>query len=212
MTAPALETVLNAAPLRYNAGGGVIAQTNAFQVARGDHILLLGPSGSGKTTLLHLLAGLLSPTDGAIERPTAGITGMVYQNIHLIPHLTVADNIALAGLALGRKIPPARIAFLLSRLGLCGMAGRKAYSLSRGEAQRAGIARALAPTPDLILADEPTAALDDENARRVAELLKSMAAENQAALIIATHDHRIAPLFTRRWTMKDGALNTGNNG
>ena len=209
MTAPAPESVLKASPLRYKAGGGIIAQANGFQVMRGDHVLLLGPSGSGKTTLLHLLAGLLSPADGVIDRHEAGVTGMVYQNIHLIPHLTVADNIALAGLALERKIPPARLAFLLSRLGLCGMASRKAHSLSRGEAQRVAIARALAPAPDLILADEPTAALDDENARRVAELLISMAAENQAALIIATHDHRIAPLFTRRWTMKDGVLNTG---
>jgi putative ABC transport system ATP-binding protein len=186
-------------------GGRPILERISIGIAPGAHHLLLGCSGSGKTTLLHLVAGLLSPGSGRILVAGADMSGatpagraairrrhigIVFQTIRLVGALTLAENLALAQRLAGRP-DPAFARLLLARLGLDGLAARKPRELSQGEAQRAGIARAIATRPTLLLADEPTSALDDRNAAEVATLLLESAAEAGATLLIATHDARL---------------------
>lgn len=172
--------------------------------------LLLGPSGCGKTTLLSILAGLLKPTTGTVhfggedfyalsparrDKLRGASFGFVFQTLHLLPSLTLRQNVALAADMAGLEVNDNRIDSLLAGLGLAGKTARKPHALSQGEQQRAAIARAVLNRPKIILADEPTSALDDANAMVVVDLLKRQAAENGAALLIATHDNRIIPHF-----------------
>lgn len=170
----------------------------------GESILVLGNSGSGKTTLLNLLAGLLSPEKGSITLAGEKLSemkgqkldlfrgkeiGIVFQKPHLISALTVKENLELThffGQKKGQNLDK-----LLAELGLTEKAKSSVLTLSEGEAQRVSIARALSNEPKLILADEPTSSLDDENAAKVIELLKSQAAKIGAALVIVTHDQRV---------------------
>lgn len=178
-------------------------------VHKGDRVLLLGPSGSGKTTLLSVLAGLLKPGSGRVllegrdlyampakdrYRLRGQVFGFVFQTLHLLPSLTLRQNIALAGDLTGRA-DHARLDHLLDTLGLADKAHRKPERLSQGEQQRAAIARAVLNRPAIIVADEPTSALDDANARAVMDLLTKQADETGAALLVATHDHRITNRF-----------------
>jgi len=175
-----------------------------------ENTLLLGPSGCGKTTLLSILAGLLKPTTGNVhfngedfyalspakrDKLRGSSFGFVFQTLHLLPSLTLRQNVALAADMAGLEADSRRIDGLLGGLGLAEKAQRKPHALSQGEQQRAAIARAVLNRPKLILADEPTSALDDANAMIVVDLLKKQAAENGAALLIATHDNRIIPHF-----------------
>jgi ABC-type lipoprotein export system ATPase subunit len=177
-----------------------------FRVDKGGHFLLLGESGSGKTTLLHLLGGLLRPTKGKIEVDNIDISklseteldrfrgrnfGFVFQKNHLISSLTVKKNLLMASFLAGVYQDEDRIENVLNQLGLQGKADSKIQELSQGQAQRVAIARAVINRPAIILADEPTSALDDKNCGRVIELLNSVAIENNAALIVATHDQRL---------------------
>lgn len=181
-----------------------------------DQALLLGPSGSGKTTLLSGLAGLLKPSTGTIliegqdlyALPSAKRDhlrgqnfGFVFQNLHLLPSLTLAQNIMLAADMAKTKPDQGRLPQLLETLGLQDKAGRKPSALSQGEQQRAAIARAILLKPKIIIADEPTSALDDDNAKAVITLLTTQAKETGAALLIATHDHRIKNHFTHIITL-----------
>lgn len=199
--------------LRYEAGGRTIADVDHLSVEAGEHVLLLGASGSGKTTLLHLVAGLLDVSGGNIkfdgndfsglpvadrDRIRGKSVGFVFQGNHLVRHLNVLQNVALVS----DDVP--RISRLLETLDLKGKECRIAASLSFGEAQRVGIARAVAHSPKLILADEPTSALDDENAKIVIGLLRAQAREAGAALIVSTHDARIKSGFDRVIVMRDG--------
>lgn len=205
--------ILDIQNLRYEAGGKTILDVNALSVDAGEHVLLLGASGSGKTSLLHLVSGFLKPTSGAIQfngqdfsaldsAARDGVRGQfmgfVFQGNHLIRHLTAFQNVALV------SDDRERIHGLFSTLGLQGMEKRKVSSLSFGEAQRVGIARAVAHRPKLILADEPTSALDDANAVAVIDLLKAQARDAGAALIVSTHDARIKEGFDRVVVMQDG--------
>ena len=175
-----------------------------ISLAGGETLLLLGQSGSGKTTLLHLLAGLLTPSQGAVEVDGVNLAalkghqldlfrgqhiGIVFQKPHLIAALPVKQNLELAQF-FGKKkgLSPLE---LLQDLGLAAKATAAVGTLSEGEAQRVAIARALVNSPKLILADEPTSSLDDLHARRVVHLLKEQAAKIGAALIVVTHDHRV---------------------
>jgi ABC-type lipoprotein export system ATPase subunit len=177
-----------------------------FRVDKGGHFLLLGESGSGKTTLLHLLGGLLRPSKGKIEVDNIDISqlsetqldgfrgrnfGFVFQKNHLISSLTVKKNLLMASFLAGVYQDEDRIENVLNQLGLQGKADSKIQELSQGQAQRVAIARAIINKPAIILADEPTSALDDKNCGRVIELLNSVAVENNAALIVATHDQRL---------------------
>lgn len=184
-----------------------------LEVAAGARLLVLGPSGSGKTTLLHVLAGLVRPDAGTVtlgateltalseaERDTARgqRIGIVFQQFHLVRWLTVAENVGLARSLAGLRPEPARLRETLGRLGLGDRLGARPAELSTGERQRVAIARAVACEPDLILADEPTASLDDARAADVLALLTDEAERAGAALVVATHDRRIAPAFADR--------------
>lgn len=191
-------------------GGRAVARLPALRVGAGEAALLLGPSGSGKTTLLLAMAGLAQWTSGRVlvagedvsalrgaarDRWRGRNVGLVFQDIHLVEGLSVLDNLLLAPFAAGVGQDRARALQLLERLGLAAVARRRAETLSRGQAQRAAIARATLLRPKLILADEPTASLDDAATEIVARLLLDAAAETGAALVIATHDGRLRAHF-----------------
>jgi putative ABC transport system ATP-binding protein len=179
-------------------------------VPAGQTALLLGPSGSGKTTLLLAMAGLADVIEGQVrvddvhlakmgpaarDRFRGQSIGLVFQDLHLIPGLSTLDNVLLAPFAAGLPQAKGRALELLGELGLANQAHRRAETLSRGQAQRAAIARAMLLRPKLILADEPTASLDDTACTRVADLLAHAAEETGAALVIATHDLRLKRRF-----------------
>ncbi len=190
--------------MQYAHPGQPVIAFPEIRVDAGEALLVLGKSGSGKTTLLNLLAGLLNPLKGEINLD--GITlsslsgqaldlfrgqhiGIVFQKPHLIAALNVRQNLELAHF-FGKK-KGQDIDHLLSELGIRRKAESSIQTLSEGEGQRVSIARALANSPKLILADEPTSSLDDENTEKVVQLLKSQAARIGAALVIVTHDQRI---------------------
>ncbi len=193
----------------YASTGGVLTKEIRFpdfKVARTETFLLLGESGSGKTTLLHLLGGLLRPQQGAIEIEGIDITNLseieldqirgkqisfVFQRNHLITALSVRNNLLMAPFLAGVKQEEHRVDWILNELGLYEKKNAKIYELSQGQTQRVAIARAVINEPTLILADEPTSALDDTNCNLVIELLSKVAKENNATLIVATHDHRL---------------------
>ncbi len=170
----------------------------------GESMLVLGKSGSGKTTLLNLLAGLLSPQFGSVTLSGAEFSsfrgqkldlfrgkeiGIVFQKPHLLAALSVRENLQIAHYF--SKTKGQEIDSLLRELGIETKAKSSVLTLSEGEAQRVSIARALANQPKLILADEPTSSLDDENTEGVIQLLKNQAKKIGAALIIVTHDQRV---------------------
>lgn len=172
----------------------------------GQHLLLRGASGSGKSTLLALIAALMRPSGGeitvngtALHALTARQSdawrganlGFVPQRLHLSAALTVADNLALPFIAAGLKPDAARAADLLKRLGLSELAQRLPHQLSVGQAQRVALARALMRRPKLLLADEPSASLDDANTAQMLALLLQAATEQDATLVVATHDARL---------------------
>jgi len=183
----------------------------SFAVGAGEVLAVTGPSGSGKSTLLNLLAGVLEPDSGSLmlrvgneEVELVGLPrrertrlrrkniGYVFQFFNLIPTLTVRENVLLPLELNGREDLTARALARLSALGMDSRADDFPEHLSGGERQRTAIARALAHEPVLVLADEPTGNLDEENAARVADMLISHARELGAALVLATHDGSIA--------------------
>lgn len=193
-------------------GGKAIVEIPDFSLATGEHCLILGNSGTGKTTLLYALAGLLTPLAGEVEIQGETITrmrpktldlfrgkhiGIIYQTLHMLAPLTVLENILLASYASGVAQDKTRALELLAQLGIAELRDKKPAALSQGQLQRVAIARAAMNRPALILGDEPTSALDDQACERVMQLLLSMAAESGASLVIATHDARIRPYFTR---------------
>jgi putative ABC transport system ATP-binding protein len=198
--------------LRHDYEGRTVLAVPEWDVADGEASLVLGPSGSGKSTLLGAISGLLKPTAGQVRVAGEDVTalapaardafrarhvGLVLQTLHLIGVLSVRENLRLAQrLAAGRH-DDARVDAALEGLGLAPLAARRARDLSVGEAQRVAIARAVVNRPSLILADEPTSALDDANCTRAIELLVAQAKACGAALVVATHDHRIRPRFAR---------------
>nr|BFE60066.1 ATP-binding cassette domain-containing protein [Dactylosporangium thailandense] len=173
-----------------------------------SRVALMGRSGSGKSTLLHLLAGLDEPTTGVVRRPGRGEIGVVFQGPSLLAPLDVAENVALPLLLAGGRPADAaeRAAGALRRAGVADLAGKLPEELSGGQAQRVAVARVLAGSPRLILADEPTGQLDAEHRDAVVTLLLEAAAELGAGLLIATHDARVADRLPQRWAMDDGRL------
>lgn len=179
-----------------------------WSLQRGEHCLIMGPSGSGKTTMLSLAAGLLTADAGRItldqqplhelgeaqrDRLRARCIGLVFQTLHLVSALSVGRNLALAQYLAGQAVDWDRIRMLLTELAVDHLMQRKPDTLSQGQAQRVAIARATVTRPQLVLADEPTAALDDRNCERTIELLLSQAQACGASLVIATHDQRLRP-------------------
>jgi putative ABC transport system ATP-binding protein len=196
---------------RYNSH--TVLDLPRWEATQGEHVLILGPSGSGKSTLLHIMAGLLTPTEGsvliagqdlrqltpaALDRFRGHHIGIVFQRLHLVSALTVFNNVRLAQYLAGLPQDRGRIEGVLERIGIADK--REAYppTLSFGEAQRAALARALVNEPKLILADEPTSNLDDAHCTQVLQLLEEQARSCDATLVVATHDQRIkARIVTR---------------
>jgi putative ABC transport system ATP-binding protein len=185
----------------------------------GEMLALMGPSGSGKTTLLMVLGGLLRPQRGAVEVLGTAVTGQrdadlralrlrrfgfVFQGYQLFPALTALENVALALELKGRDRRAATA--LLDRVGLAARRHHFPAALSGGEKQRVAIARALAGDPAIVLADEPTAALDTANGRAVVALLRELAAEGGRAVVMVTHDPRAGDAAHRVIRMVDGRL------
>jgi len=198
----------------------------SLSVDPGEVVLLEGPSGSGKTTLLAVAAGLLTPERGRVcvagrrlaaldaaerRRLRARSIGLVFQHANLLPGLTAIENVALqamlAEVAAGEAMRRAQE--LLDQLDLAAVAGRRPESLSGGEEQRLAVARALVHRPALVLADEPTASLDTVGGQQVAELLVRLGAGEGAAVLLATHDTRLAACATRRVRLLDGRIQEG---
>ena len=176
------------------------------ELPQGGTLLLQGRSGAGKSTWLALVAGLRAPSEGELvaadqdlrllpavarDRWRGRQVGFLPQRLHLSESLTVADNLDKAFFAAGVPHDPARIQQALAALGVDQLAGRRPSQLSGGQAQRVAIARAVLLSPRLILADEPTASLDDEAAAASLALLQQAAATCGASLVIATHDRRV---------------------
>jgi len=189
----------------------------------GELTLLMGPSGSGKTTLLSVLGCMLTPTTGAVQIRGSSTTGLgsedlaklrrenvgfVFQSYHLFPTLTAAENVRLALDVRGECSPLARIKAeqALATVGLSHKTKSFPRALSGGEQQRVAIARAIVGEPSLVLADEPTAALDSESGQAVMTLLADIAKDPKRALFIVTHDPRIMPFADRILRIEDGQI------
>jgi putative ABC transport system ATP-binding protein len=194
-------------------GASTVLELAQWSAAAGERWLVLGPSGSGKTTLLHILAGLVRPAAGevriyqkdilslrgaALDRWRGATVGIVLQALHLVPHLSVRDNLRLAQYLAHLPQDDAAISEALAALGVAGKAARRPGELSQGERQRVAVARAVVNGPKLLLADEPTANLDDAAAASAVELLLAEAERRAATLVVATHDARVKAKFRDR--------------
>lgn len=205
--------------LSFGYGAVPLFTLSAFKVKPGAHLLIKGPSGCGKTSLLFLLAGILKPTGGTIRLNGTDIQslsaaardafrgrhiGFVFQQPHLINALNVLDNVLVAPAMGGLKADRTHALKLLERLGLAEYAHRRPHTLSHGQKQRVGIARALVHRPQWVLADEPTSALDDDACNAVTDLLLNTAKAEGAQVIAASHDHRLDSHFKQRLTLEGG--------
>jgi ABC-type lipoprotein export system ATPase subunit len=194
-----------------------------LDVEQGEFVAITGASGSGKSTLLHLLGGITRPTaghvllegvdlasldDDALARVRRRRIGFVFQRYNLLPELSLVENVALPlvldGIADKRSEAAAQRA--LETVGLAHRAGHRPDELSGGEQQRGAIARALVAEPAIVLADEPTGALDSVNSRRVVELLMRLVTERRQTVILVTHDPGIAASAGRTIRMRDGRI------
>ncbi|MFF4873789.1 ABC transporter ATP-binding protein [Streptomyces sp. NPDC090109] len=170
----------------------------SLTVAPGEFVVLVGPSGCGKTTLLRLVAGFERPATGSVE--VRRKVGVVFQQPRLFPWRTVGGNLAfaLARHGVERSARAGRIEELLSLVGLSGMAGRRTWELSGGQQQRVAIARALAAEPQVLLMDEPFAALDALTRERLQEEVRALASATGATVLFVTHSAEEAVLLGSR--------------
>lgn len=199
-------------------------------VRRGEVVALLGPSGAGKSTFLTAVGLINPPTSGQIliggtlvlDGPTAAVNlrtfrrkqiGYVFQKSNLIPFLSARENVQVALELNGSAARPARrrALELLGELGVADRADNKPSMLSGGQQQRVAVARALANEPSVILADEPTAALDSHRGRQVMELFQRVAHEHGTGVIVVTHDHRTLEVFDTIYEMEDGTITSGRS-
>lgn len=191
--------------LQYPAGP--LLEFPDLSLPAGGHLLLRGDSGAGKSSLLALLAGLRRPTTGEVwlaGRALGGLSaaqrdawrgrqlGLLPQRLHLCEGLSLRDNLALPFVAVGERVPRARLEQLAGRLGLGELLERPVHQLSGGQAQRAALARALAREPALLLLDEPSSSLDDGATAALLALVLGLARERGVGLLVATHDARVA--------------------
>jgi len=208
-----------------SAGGAVLhALRNASgEVAEGTAVAVTGRSGSGKSTLLHLAAGIDAPTGGEVVllgRPLGALpdaertrlrrdhVGLVFQFFHLLPHLSALENVLVPSLVAGDPAgaAEARARDLLARVGLLPRADEAAQKLSGGEMQRVALCRALQRRPKLLLADEPTGNLDEENGKKVLDLMLALARDEGSAVLYVTHSREIAEAADAVWMLHSGVL------
>ena len=192
-----------------------------FEIAAGEVVAIMGPSGSGKSTLLHCIAGIVTPDDGTVtydgralsalpdtERSALRRTdfGFVFQFGQLVPELSCRENVALPLRLDGtpRKQAERRADELLAALEVADVASQRPGTVSGGEGQRVAVARALATDPRVLFADEPTGALDSLNGERVMELLTAAARERGTAVVLVTHEARVAAYSDREVVVRDG--------
>ena len=215
----------------YGSGDAEVAAISnaSFSLSTGEVIALLGPSGSGKSTLLTIVGLINSPTSGKLfigsdlvtDGPVPKVNvrtyrrkfiGYVLQKTNLIPFLTALENvqIALEINDVSRRGARRRAMELLVSLDVAHRSDNLPYMLSGGEQQRVAIARALANQPKIVLADEPTAALDSVRGRQVMDLFRKVAHEYGSTVMVATHDHRSLDVFDRILEMEDGKLSSRN--
>lgn len=202
--------MIQASALSYAYPGASCIQFPDIDVQQGAIVLMSGPSGCGKSTWLALTAGLVQATGGKLTVAGQDLTnlsnvgadawrartiGFLPQKLHLSAALTVTQNLAMAQWAAGQREDSQRIQAALASLEVAELAKRKPAQLSGGQAQRVALARAVLLQPQVILADEPTASLDDEAAASAVRLLVQTAKTFGATLVIATHDGRVAPLI-----------------
>ena len=210
------DTVIRLANISYQYPQGELLNFADLEVPSGQHTLILGDSGSGKTTLLHILSGLLKPNVGTVqidgqqlyELPARKLDhfrgqriGLIFQEAHLVKSLTIKENLQIAQGFAGATVDNERIHEVLTLLNLDKKANSYPSKLSRGQMQRAAIARAVINRPAILVADEPTASLDDRNTASVLELLLTQAEEHRATLIIATHDKRVKTRIEHAYQM-----------
>jgi ABC-type lipoprotein export system ATPase subunit len=210
---------------RYRGAGAEVKAVDGVSllVEPGEMVALLGPSGSGKTTLLLLIAALLQPEQGSVRyrgRDLSSLSenqvcdyllkdvGFIYQNYHLMPRVSTIENASIKLLlgGMGMREAQSRAAPWLDRVGLADRLRHTPEKLSGGERQRVAVARALAGEPQLILADEPTGNLDSARSTELVELLRSIAHERGAAVVLVTHDTHAVALADRWCTLQDGRL------
>lgn len=222
-TAPAIQLqgvtkVYGSGPLAFQALKGI-----DLTVGQGEFLMLVGPSGSGKTTLLSILGCVLSPTGGRgflFHEPLHGrreselpdlrlaYIGFIFQGHNLLPALDVVENVALPLRMRGhsRRAARAEAMDVLAAVGLADKARRLPEELSGGQRQRVAVARAVAGKPPLVLADEPTAALDAESGMQVTQLLRTLTRERGHTVMVVTHDNRIFHLADRTVHIEDGRM------
>jgi putative ABC transport system ATP-binding protein len=189
-----------------------ILDVPSFQVGGGEQLALIGPSGCGKTTLLHIIAGITKPDSGRVvldgieitkfaeasrDRIRADKLGYVFQTFNLLPGFSALENVLL-GMSFSRKKPShSRARQLLDRVGLAHRAHNKPAAMSVGEQQRVAVARALANSPKLVLADEPTANVDPRNQQQIVSLIQDTCRDENISLIMVTHAMEVANRFER---------------
>src|SRR5829696_10046485 len=193
----------------------------SFTAGSGSSVAITGPSGGGKSTLLGVIGGLAQPTSGSIRIGDSEISemserdrsdfrcrhiGFVYQADNLLPFLTLLENVGLQLALNGKSSGTGKSLAVLADLGLAGLAYRLPDHLSGGQRQRAAVARAIVHQPKIILADEPTGALDTDNAAGVIELLLRLHTELAATLIMVTHDRDAASRLDQRIHLQDGRV------
>lgn len=194
-----------------------------FAIHPGEVVAVMGPSGSGKSTLLHCLAGIIRPDSGSVRYGTHTLTGLsdarcsalrrtdfgfVFQFGQLVPELTCLENVALPLRLNGtkRKDAERQARDWLARLEVDGVAAKRPGEISGGQGQRVAVARALATRPRVIFADEPTGALDSLNGERVLTLLTNAARDTNAAVVLVTHEARVAAYSDREIVVRDGRV------
>jgi putative ABC transport system ATP-binding protein len=210
---------------KYNEYGITVKALNdvSLEIYPGEFVSIIGPSGCGKSTLLHCMGLLDRPTSGAVYidgKDTSKITGkeialfrgeklgFVFQNYNLIPRLTVLENVMMPGLIMEREVSSLKKKAhgLLKEVGISHRADHKGVHLSGGEQQKVAIARALINDPVLVLADEPTGALDSENSKEIMKILAKMNKKRSATFVFVSHDMNIASYGERTIVLRDGKI------
>ncbi|MBE8523917.1 ABC transporter ATP-binding protein [Amycolatopsis sp. H6(2020)] len=215
------ELLLEATDVRKAYGPTEALSGASLRVRAGEIVALMGPSGAGKSTLLHCLAGIVRPDAGTVRYLGADLAtssdrarsalrrtefGFVFQFGQLVPELTCLENVALPLRLNGDRgrVAAQRARAMLAELGLSGVSGKRPGEVSGGQGQRVAVARALVTGPRVVFADEPTGALDSLNGEQVMQLLTAAARERDTAVVLVTHEARVAAYSDREVVVRDG--------